>query len=340
WQVRLRPLCGSAAWWSPGRRRAPFAAAASLSRRIRPQPGMPVDRDVERGARRARRRAPRPPRTRARVACARGLECPRTSRSREWREIAWPNRGGSRARPQRASLPACPCSACGARAVPPAAEAASTGTALATLSDMNTSPSLFVSVAAAGLAGVAAFLTPNTARADRVVVEESSEDYEARHSLDVAFDGEGAIPLMDRRFQSGNDLTGGGGFKVRVGEQIRFPRLRFTPELGYGYDHLFGTDNANNAFAWDMHRLFAGARVGFGRVVVPTFYGHVGYGWRDTRDPSVAQASGVALDVGFALDFHVVPHLGFGAHVEYAAIDAQPYTPQWLALGLHADLAF
>src|ERR1019366_770844 len=234
WQVRLRPLCGSAAWWSPGRRRAPFAAAASLSRRIRPQPGMPVDRDVERGARRARRRAPRPPRTRARVACARGLECPRTSRSREWREIAWPNRGGSRARPQRASLPACPCSACGARAVPPAAEAASTGTALATLSDMNTSPSLFVSVAAAGLAGVAAFLTPNTARADRVVVEESSEDYEARHSLDVAFDGEGAIPLMDRRFQSGNDLTGGGGFKVRVGGQIRFPRLSgsrsgFTP---------------------------------------------------------------------------------------------------------------
>jgi len=205
---------------------------------------------------------------------------------------------------------------------------------------MNTSRCLSVSVAAAGLAGVAAFLTPNTARADRVVVEESSEDYEARHSFDVAFDGEGAIPLMDRRFQSGNDLTGGGGFKVRVGEQIRFPRLRFTPELGYGYDHLFATDNANNAFAWDMHRLFAGARVGFGRVVVPTFYGHVGYGWRDTRDPSVAQASGVALDVGFALDFHVVPRLGFGAHVEYAAIDAQPYTPQWLALGLHADLAF
>jgi len=26
--------------------------------------------------------------------------------------------------------------------------------------------------------------------------------------------------------------------------------------------------------------------------------------------------------------------------VEYAAIDAQPYTPKWLALGLHADVAF
>jgi hypothetical protein len=26
--------------------------------------------------------------------------------------------------------------------------------------------------------------------------------------------------------------------------------------------------------------------------------------------------------------------------VEYAAIDAEPYTPQWLAIGLHADVAF
>jgi hypothetical protein len=209
---------------------------------------------------------------------------------------------------------------------------------------MNPSSCFSVSVAAAGLAGVAAFLTPNTARADRVVVEREEEyppeDYETRRSLDLAFDGEGAIPLMDRRFQSGNDLSGGGGFKVRVGEQIRFPRLRLTPELGYGFDHLFATDNAGSAYAWDMHRLFAGARVGFGRLVVPTFYGHVGYGWRDTGDPSVSQASGVAFDLGFALDFHVIPHLGFGAHVEYAAIDAQPYTPQWLALGLHADLAF
>jgi hypothetical protein len=198
---------------------------------------------------------------------------------------------------------------------------------------------LSVSLAVSGLVGVAAFLTPKTARAERVIIEES-EEYEPRHSLNLAFDGEGAIPLMDRRFQSGNDLSGGGGFKVRVGEQIRYPRLRFTPELGYGFDHLFATDNAGASYAWDMHRLFAGARVGFGRLVVPTFYGHLGYGWRDTGDPTVNEASGLAFDLGFALDFHIIPHLGFGGHVEYAAIDAEPYTPRWLALGLHADLAF
>jgi hypothetical protein len=194
-----------------------------------------------------------------------------------------------------------------------------------------------------GFAAVAALLVAGNARADRVYVVEEREPpeyYEGRSSLDLAFDGEGAVPLMDRRFQSGNDLSGGGGFKIRVGDQIRFPRLRFTPEIGYGYDHLFATDNQTFSYAWDMHRAFAGARVGFGRIVVPTFYAHVGYGWRDTGDPTVAQASGVAFDMGFALDFHLVPHFGFGGHVEYAAIDAEPYTPQWLALGLHADIAF
>jgi hypothetical protein len=202
-------------------------------------------------------------------------------------------------------------------------------------------PALYV---VSGFAGIAALLVSPSARADRVYVVEEYRDppeYDVgRSSLDLAFDGEGAVPLMDRRFQSGNDLTGGGGFKFRVGDQIHFPRLRITPEVGYGFDHLFATDNQTFSYAWDMHRVFAGVRIGFGRVVVPTFYAHVGYGWRDTSDPTVAAASGVAFDTGFALDFHVVRHFGFGGHVEYAAIDAEPYTPQWLAIGLHADVAF
>jgi hypothetical protein len=209
---------------------------------------------------------------------------------------------------------------------------------------MNANRSFRALYVVTGFAGLAALLVSGTARADRVyVVEESPREpevYEARSSLDLAFDGEGAVPLMDRRFQSGNDLTGGGGFKIRVGDQIRFPGLRFTPEVGYGFDHLFATDNQTFSYDWDMHRVFAGARIGFGHFVVPTFYAHVGYGWRDTADPTVAEASGVAFDTGFALDFHVVRHVGFGGHIEYAAIDAQPYTPQWLALGLHADIAF
>jgi len=183
---------------------------------------------------------------------------------------------------------------------------------------------------------------PGRAQAARYAesVDESAAEHRGVGHFDLGFDGEGAIPLGISRSPVGNDLSGGGGFKVRVGDQIRFPRLRVTPEIGYGYDHLFASDIAGNSYAWDMHRLIAGVRLGFGRVIVPTLYGHLGYGWRDTGDPAVSSANGLAVDGGFALDLHVIPHLGFGGHVEYAMIDAQQYTPHWLALGLHGDIAF
>ena len=68
-------------------------------------------------------------------------------------------------------------------------------------------PALSVS----GFAGIAALLVSPAAHADRVYVVQEYRDppeYDVgRSSLDLAFDGEGAVPLMDRRFQSGNDLT-------------------------------------------------------------------------------------------------------------------------------------
>ncbi len=168
-----------------------------------------------------------------------------------------------------------------------------------------------------------------------------ADDREPPYALNLGLDLEGAVPVGLPQFSDGNTLRGGTGIKLRLGEQIRLQGgLRLTPEGGYGYDHLFATDDIGNAYSWDVHRVFGGARLAFGRFLVPVVYAHVGYGWRSTGDPTVPQASGVAFDVGGALDLRVIPHLGFGAHVEYATIDAQPYTPQWVALGLHADLAF
>ncbi|MGA2449594.1 MAG: hypothetical protein ABTD50_13000 [Polyangiaceae bacterium] len=168
----------------------------------------------------------------------------------------------------------------------------------------------------------------------------SRYDPEPPYAFVLAVDFEGAIPVNAPQL-GGNTLTGGGGIKLRFGEQIRLQGgVRITPELGYGYDHLFASDDAGDAYSWDFHRLFGGARLSFGRFLVPVIYGHIGYGWRVTGDPSVPQEGGLALDVGGALDLRVIPHFGIGVHIEYATIDAQDYAPQWIATGLHADLTF
>jgi hypothetical protein len=210
---------------------------------------------------------------------------------------------------------------------------------LRTLLSLRARRALSISILAA-LSGLSVCLVCGTARADRVYVEYDDRYEPARSGFNLGFDLEGAAPLATPRFPSGNDLSGGGGFKVRFGDQIHLRRLRVTPEGGYAYDHLFATDDTGAAYAWDMHRLFGGVRVAFGRVVTPGFYGHLGYGWRDTGDPTVAQAGGLAFDAGFFLDFHLVPGFGFGGHIEYVTVDAQPYTPQWIAIGLHGDFVF
>ena len=193
-----------------------------------------------------------------------------------------------------------------------------------------------IAIATAG----AALLLSQEARADVVVYRQVVvEEDEPRQSLNLGFDAEGVIPTTTPRFLSGNQLSGGSGFKFRIGDQIRFPRMRIIPEGGFAFDHLFASDSTGASFAWDTSRVFGGVRLTFGRVVAPGFYAHVGYGWRNTGDPTIPQNGGLAFDTGFVLDFHVVRHFGFGGHIEYTSIDAQPYTPQWVAVGLHVDVA-
>jgi hypothetical protein len=181
---------------------------------------------------------------------------------------------------------------------------------------------------------------PRVAHAQRYYVVYRGDD--GRGGFDLGFDAEGAAILSQPHLLGGETLSGGSGFKVRLGEQFRFRGLglRLTPEVGYGYEHLWATDDLGDAYAWNTNRVFAGVRLGFGRVVVPTIYAHAGYGWRLTGDPLLANANGPAFDAGFALDIYPVRRFGIGGHIEYVTIDSQPGTPQWLALGLHADIIF
>jgi hypothetical protein len=164
---------------------------------------------------------------------------------------------------------------------------------------------------------------------------------ESRTALALGVDLEGAVPVNVPRLLDGNNLSGGDGIKIRLGAQMRVTRrFRFTPEVGYGYEHLYAYDNIGDSYAWDTNRLFAGARLAFGDFIVPSVYGHFGYGWRTTGDPTVPSANGLALDVGGALDIRLLRELQFGIHAEWATIEADPYAPEWIALGGHVDMSF
>ena len=189
---------------------------------------------------------------------------------------------------------------------------------------------------AAGCAGWTAILIATSAGADEE--EHRRHEREGGPALDLAGDAEGAAVIETPHTASGNSLGGGTGFKVRVGAQFHVPLLRFTPEVGYGFQHFFAVDDGGTAYDWNTHRVIAGARLGLGEILVPSVYAHVGYGWRRTDDPVVSQVGGTAFDAGAALDLRLIPFLGLGAHAEYATIDARPYVPQWLAIGLHADI--
>jgi hypothetical protein len=175
-------------------------------------------------------------------------------------------------------------------------------------------------------------------------VNEYGRGFETRSAVDLGFDVEGALPIGIPTLANGSNLQGGSGFKLRLGDKIYVgPGVHLTPEVGYAYDHLFaGNDYGYPSYDWDTDRLFAGMRLELGRYVVPSVYGHVGVGWRLTGDPTMAStASGFAGDFGGALDLRFWRHFQIGAHVEYAAIDTGgQYSPQWLAIGAHADVLF
>jgi hypothetical protein len=142
---------------------------------------------------------------------------------------------------------------------------------------------------------------------------------------EIGVDVDGALPVNTSL------LNGGGGFGIRLGEEFHVPLLRLTPEVDYGYMHLFASQAPSD---WTTNRIQGGLRLGLGELVVPFAFVHMGYGWRSTPDSSYG-GGGLAFDAGLGLDINL-GIVSFGAHAGYATIDAQPASPQWVILGLDA----
>jgi len=169
--------------------------------------------------------------------------------------------------------------------------------------------------------------------------------------FDLGVDGD-FTALMHPNAKDANLSTLGTGFKVRFGDHFGYRNgWVLTPEVGFAYDRIFPSSGSGNGNvinvggAENMERVFAGLRVGFGRFVMPTLYGHVGYGFQSISLPggqlgSAVGTNGVTMDVGVAVEFRVARHLSFGPHVEYVDMVQSVGTPQWLAIGGHLDFLF
>ncbi|HXX66211.1 MAG TPA: hypothetical protein VEK07_03465 [Polyangiaceae bacterium] len=164
---------------------------------------------------------------------------------------------------------------------------------------------------------------------------------EPRSTLDLGIDFEGAAPVSIPRLPDGNRIESGSGFKLRIGDKLYVaPGVHLTPEIGYAYDRFFAINDFTGGWAydWNTSRLQAGLRIEFGRLVVPSIYGHLGAGWRWSGDPTLSLSAGFAGDVGAALDLRLWRHFQLGGFVEYAAIDVTPAAPQWCGIGIHGDV--
>ena len=78
---------------------------------------------------------------------------------------------------------------------------------------------------------------------------------------EIGVDVDGALPVNTSL------LNGGGGFGIRLGEEFHVPLLRLTPEVDYGYMHLFASQAPSD---WTTNRIQGGLRHGPGERVVPS----------------------------------------------------------------------
>jgi hypothetical protein len=122
----------------------------------------------------------------------------------------------------------------------------------------------------------------------------------AHATIPVSVDIDYAVPV-----ESG-PISEGFGAALHFGPRLDMGILQMTTELGFGA-HGFSDVVA--------YRGVLGTRLGFGALIRPTVYGHLGVGhvdWSTTSD-----LTHLTLDVGGALDFKVAPVLELGAHLGY-----------------------
>jgi hypothetical protein len=133
-----------------------------------------------------------------------------------------------------------------------------------------------------------------------------------------------------------SSASAGGGFGIRLGQQVHFPLLVFNPELGFTY-HGFTHDTSPK-----VYRGIAGLRLGFGEILRPGVFAHVGLGRLDLGGVPDRSHTAFTYDAGAFIDFTALPLLDVGVHASYNRLTADDSGPkfEFFTAGAHVALVF
>jgi hypothetical protein len=130
------------------------------------------------------------------------------------------------------------------------------------------------------------------------------------------------------------DLSLGAG--GRFGYRFHFPVTSFflQPELG-GHYTTFGSGN-DLAYFDHAGTAFGGIRLGFGHIVQPNFFAHLGLGFVGDNQ------LGPAADIGGGLDFQITRLFSLGVQAAYntVTIPDSYYAAKWVSFGMNLGFHF
>jgi len=173
-----------------------------------------------------------------------------------------------------------------------------------------------ISRAAVGLIGAAGllFTTPALAEGRGVGRTQIAVDFDFTTAVDEA------------------TTDSGGGGALRLGRKLDLFVVSLTPEVGGGYHGFGGSSDAQ------LYSGFLGGRLGFGKIIEPSVFGHVGIG----RLEGVAPRTAPVLDAGVALDLTILPLIDLGVHGAYNVMMPKDdgSALKFVILGAHAALVF
>jgi hypothetical protein len=133
-----------------------------------------------------------------------------------------------------------------------------------------------------------------------------------------------------------NNVSTGGGFGIRLGQELHLPLISINPEFAFTYASFSKDDPPK------VYRGVAGGRIGFGELIRFGVLAHIGFGYVNWEPaPDDWSHTGLTYDAGAFFEVTALPLLNIGVHAAYnriAAADEQEDILHWLSMGAHVTL--